>query len=85
MDRSQALGRFWSVNAGLGLRLGGGVVGDGADAAKSFKKGSGRVCSPCHEVRIHLTTINGEESLLILKKSKAIRENVLPAQAVIHA
>ena len=55
---------FGSVNAGLGLGLGGGVVGDGADTAKSFKKGSGRVCSPCHEVRIHLTTINGEESLL---------------------
>ena len=85
MDRSQALGRFWSVSAGLGLRLGGGVVGDGADAAKSFKKGSGRVCSPCHEVKIHLITINGEESLLILKKSNAIRENARPAQAVIRA
>lgn len=61
------------------------MVGDGADAAKSFKKGSGRVCSPCHEVKIHLITINGEESLLILKKSNAIRENARPAQAVIRA
>lgn len=55
------------------------VVGDGGDAAKSLRKGSGKVCSPRHEVRICLPEIKGE------KVSNATRLNVGPAQAVIHA